>query len=35
VGPAEIAALAVELLSNNAVTGAILDIDGGQQLVEV
>ena len=35
VGPAEIAALAVELMSNNAVTGATFDIDGGQQLVEV
>lgn len=35
VGPAEIAALAVELMSNTAVTGATFDIDGGQQLVEV
>jgi NAD(P)-dependent dehydrogenase (short-subunit alcohol dehydrogenase family) len=35
VGPAEIAALAVEMMSNNAVTGATFDIDGGQQLVEV
>jgi NAD(P)-dependent dehydrogenase (short-subunit alcohol dehydrogenase family) len=35
VGPAEIAALAVELMSNSAVTGATFDIDGGQQLVEV
>jgi NAD(P)-dependent dehydrogenase (short-subunit alcohol dehydrogenase family) len=35
VGPAEIAALAVELMSNNAVTGATFDIDGGQQLVEI
>jgi NAD(P)-dependent dehydrogenase (short-subunit alcohol dehydrogenase family) len=35
VGPAEIAALAVELMSNDAVTGATFDIDGGQQLVEV
>jgi NAD(P)-dependent dehydrogenase (short-subunit alcohol dehydrogenase family) len=35
VVPAEIAALAVELMSNTAVTGATFDIDGGQQLVEV
>jgi NAD(P)-dependent dehydrogenase (short-subunit alcohol dehydrogenase family) len=35
VGPADIAALAVHLMTNTAVTGATLDIDGGQQLVEV
>jgi NAD(P)-dependent dehydrogenase (short-subunit alcohol dehydrogenase family) len=35
VEPAEIAALAIELMSNTAVTGATFDIDGGQQLVEV
>ena len=34
VGPADIAALAVHLMSNTAVTGATYDIDGGQQLVE-
>ena len=34
VGPAEIAALAVHLMTNTAVTGATFDIDGGQQLVE-
>jgi NAD(P)-dependent dehydrogenase (short-subunit alcohol dehydrogenase family) len=34
VGPADIAALAVHLMTNTAVTGATLDIDGGQQLVE-
>jgi NAD(P)-dependent dehydrogenase (short-subunit alcohol dehydrogenase family) len=33
VGPADIAALAVHLMSNTAVTGATYDIDGGQQLV--
>lgn len=33
VGPADIAALAVHLMSNTAVTGATFDIDGGQQLV--
>ena len=34
VGPADIAALAVHLMANSAVTGATYDIDGGQQLVE-
>lgn len=34
VGPADIAALAVHLMTNPAVTGAIFDIDGGRQLVE-
>ena len=34
VGPADIAALAVRLMTNTAVTGATFDIDGGQQLVE-
>ena len=34
VGPADIAALAVHLMINTAVTGATFDIDGGQQLVE-
>ncbi|MGB8910492.1 MAG: SDR family oxidoreductase [Candidatus Cybelea sp.] len=33
VGPADIAALAVHAMSNGAITGATLDIDGGQQLV--
>lgn len=33
VGPADIAALAVHLMMNTAVTGATYDIDGGQQLV--
>ena len=33
VGPADIAALAVHLMTNTAVTGATYDIDGGQQLV--
>ena len=31
---AYIAALAVHLMTNTAVTGATFDIDGGQQLVE-
>ena len=33
VGPADVAALAVHLMSNTALTGATFDIDGGQQLV--
>ena len=33
VGPADIAALAIHLMTNTAVTGATYDIDGGQQLV--
>jgi NAD(P)-dependent dehydrogenase (short-subunit alcohol dehydrogenase family) len=34
VGPADIAALAIHLMVNTAITGATYDIDGGQQLVE-
>jgi NAD(P)-dependent dehydrogenase (short-subunit alcohol dehydrogenase family) len=34
VGPADIAALAVHLMTNTAVTGATYDIDGGQRLIE-
>lgn len=33
LGPADIAALAVHLRSNTALTGATYDIDGGQQLL--
>ena len=33
VGPADIAALAVHLMVNTALTGATFDVDGGQQLV--
>jgi NAD(P)-dependent dehydrogenase (short-subunit alcohol dehydrogenase family) len=33
VGPAEVAALAVHLMTNTALTGATYDIDGGQQIV--
>jgi NAD(P)-dependent dehydrogenase (short-subunit alcohol dehydrogenase family) len=33
IGPADIAALAVHLMANTAITGATFDIDGGQQLV--
>lgn len=34
VGPADVAALAVHLMTNTAITGATFAIDGGQQLVE-
>ena len=34
VGPADIAALAVHLMTNTAITGAAYDIDGGQRLIE-
>jgi NAD(P)-dependent dehydrogenase (short-subunit alcohol dehydrogenase family) len=34
VGPADVAALAVHVMTNTALTGATYDIDGGQQLVE-
>ncbi|MER9470445.1 SDR family oxidoreductase [Mesorhizobium sp. M0482] len=33
VGPADVAALAVYIMSNTALTGATYDVDGGQQLV--
>jgi NAD(P)-dependent dehydrogenase (short-subunit alcohol dehydrogenase family) len=32
VGPADVATLAVQLMTNTAVTGATYDVDGGQQL---
>ena len=34
VRPDDVAALAVDLMTNTAVTGATFDIDGGQQLIE-
>jgi NAD(P)-dependent dehydrogenase (short-subunit alcohol dehydrogenase family) len=34
VGPADIAAVAVHLMTNTAITGATYDIDGGQQLLD-
>jgi NAD(P)-dependent dehydrogenase (short-subunit alcohol dehydrogenase family) len=34
VGPADVAALAVHIMVNTALTGATYDIDGGQQLVD-
>jgi NAD(P)-dependent dehydrogenase (short-subunit alcohol dehydrogenase family) len=34
VGPADVAALAVHVMTNTAITGATFDIVGGQQLVE-
>jgi NAD(P)-dependent dehydrogenase (short-subunit alcohol dehydrogenase family) len=35
VGPADIAALAIHIMTNSALTGATFDIDGGQQLVGI
>jgi NAD(P)-dependent dehydrogenase (short-subunit alcohol dehydrogenase family) len=35
VGPADVAALAVHIMTNTALTGATYDIDGGQQFVEL
>ena len=35
VGPTDVAALAVHIMSNTALTGATYDIDGGQQFVSV
>jgi NAD(P)-dependent dehydrogenase (short-subunit alcohol dehydrogenase family) len=35
VGPADVAALAVHIMMNTALTGATYDIDGGQQLVSM
>jgi NAD(P)-dependent dehydrogenase (short-subunit alcohol dehydrogenase family) len=35
VGPADVAALAIHLMTNSALTGATCDIDGGQQLVGI
>ena len=34
VGPADVAALAVHIMTNTAITGATYDIDGGQQFTE-
>ena len=33
VGPADVAALAIHLMANTALTGATYDVDGGQQFV--
>jgi NAD(P)-dependent dehydrogenase (short-subunit alcohol dehydrogenase family) len=33
VGPEDVAALAVHLMTNTALTGAVYDVDGGQQLL--
>ena len=33
VGPEDVAALAVHIMTNTALTGATYDIDGGQQLL--
>jgi NAD(P)-dependent dehydrogenase (short-subunit alcohol dehydrogenase family) len=34
IAPADVAALAVHLMTNTALTGATYDIDGGQQLLD-
>ena len=34
VGPADVAALALHIMTNTALTGATFDNDGGQQLVK-
>lgn len=34
VGPADVAALALHIMTNSALTGATFDIDGGQQVLE-
>ena len=34
VSPADVAALAVHIMTNTALTGGTYDIDGGQQLIE-
>jgi NAD(P)-dependent dehydrogenase (short-subunit alcohol dehydrogenase family) len=34
VGPADVAALAVHLMTNTAITGATYDVDGGQRLID-
>jgi NAD(P)-dependent dehydrogenase (short-subunit alcohol dehydrogenase family) len=34
LSPADIAALALHLMTNTAITGATFDIDGGQQLIQ-
>ena len=33
VGPEDIAAMAIHLMTNTALTGATFDVDGGQQLL--
>ena len=33
VGPADVAALAVHIMTNSALTGSTYDIDGGQQII--
>lgn len=33
VGPSDVAALAIYLMANSALTGATYDVDGGQQLI--
>jgi len=33
VEPADVASLAIHVMTNGAITGSTLDIDGGQQLI--
>jgi len=33
VGPADVAALAIHIMTNTALTGSTYDIDGGQQFI--
>ena len=33
VGPTDVSALAMHIMTNTALTGAIYDVDGGQQLI--
>jgi NAD(P)-dependent dehydrogenase (short-subunit alcohol dehydrogenase family) len=33
VGPADVAALAIHIMQNEALTGGTYDVDGGQQLI--
>ena len=33
IGPEDVAALTVHIMSNTALTGATFDIDGGQRLI--
>ena len=35
VGPTDVAALAIHIMTNTALTGGTYDIDGGQQLVSM
>ena len=34
IAPADLAAMAVHVMTNTAVTGATFDVDGGQRLID-